>query len=39
MNPVNVICPHYGHEFIVEDYRLDDDEWCCEECGELMMEE
>ena len=39
MNSTNVICPHCDHEFIIEDYRLNDDELTCPKCKELVAEE
>ena len=39
MNSINVICPDCGHEFLIEDYRMDEDDLACEKCGALIIED
>ena len=39
MCPVNLLCPHCGHEELVEPEVMDDDERRCNYCGLLVFDE
>ena len=39
MTTILVICPHCGHEFLIEDYRMDEDDLACEKCGAHIIED